>query len=114
MSRLYADENFPRAVVLELRVLGHDVLTALEAGQANQQIADPNVLAFACKLGRAVITNNRWHFVRLHRTTPSHEGIVVCKEDDDFIALAQRIHQALLLEATLVNKLIRIRRPPNP
>jgi hypothetical protein len=114
MIRLYADENFPRAVVLELRLLGHDVLTAHEAGQANQHIPDPDVLAFACKLGRAVITNNRWHFVRLHRTTPSHEGIVVCKEDQDFIALAQRIHQVLTQGADSVNKLIRIRKPPNP
>jgi len=40
MARLYADEDFPFPVVERLRQLGHDVRTALEAGQANQAIAD--------------------------------------------------------------------------
>jgi len=47
MARLYADENFPLPVVECLRLLGHDVLTAFEAGQAEQGIPDPLVLAFA-------------------------------------------------------------------
>ncbi len=34
MTHLYSDENFPRQVVEALRALGHDVLTALEAGNA--------------------------------------------------------------------------------
>lgn len=29
MARLYANENFPYAVVRELRALGHDVLTSV-------------------------------------------------------------------------------------
>jgi hypothetical protein len=94
MDALYADENFPRAVVEELRRLGHDVLTALEAGQENQRVPDPDVLAFAITLGRAVLTLNRRHFVRLHRQVPYHCGIVVCTPDADTGALAQRIHQA--------------------
>jgi hypothetical protein len=40
MARLYADEDFPFPVVERLRQLGHDVLTAFEAGQANQGIGD--------------------------------------------------------------------------
>jgi Domain of unknown function (DUF5615) len=36
MASLYADEDFPLPVVVDLRNLGHDVLTAHEAGQANQ------------------------------------------------------------------------------
>jgi hypothetical protein len=35
--RFYADENFPLAVVIELRKLGHDVLTTLEDERANQK-----------------------------------------------------------------------------
>jgi len=42
---LYADENFPLRVVEELRRLGHDVLTALEDGKANQAITDADLLA---------------------------------------------------------------------
>jgi Domain of unknown function (DUF5615) len=35
MAHLYADEQFPYAVVEYLRDLKHDVLTVQEAGQAN-------------------------------------------------------------------------------
>lgn len=35
MALLYADENFSYPVVKHLRLLGHDVLTAQEAGQAH-------------------------------------------------------------------------------
>lgn len=40
MADLYGDEDFSFAVVEELRKLGHDVLTAQEAGQGNQGAAD--------------------------------------------------------------------------
>ncbi len=46
MARLYSNENFPLPVVVELRRLGHDVLTVQEAGKANQEIPDDEVLAF--------------------------------------------------------------------
>lgn len=49
MSRLYTNENFRYSVVLRLRSLGHDVLTSLEAGNANQCIPDEDVLKFATK-----------------------------------------------------------------
>ena len=38
MANLYADENFDYGAVVELRLLGHDVLRAQAAGQANQGI----------------------------------------------------------------------------
>ena len=66
MTRLYADENFPLPVVIELRRLGHDVLTMPEAGQAGKAVSDEGVLAFARTEGRAVLTLNRKHFIRLH------------------------------------------------
>jgi Domain of unknown function (DUF5615) len=47
MARLYADEQYPLPVVEFLRALGHDVLTVQEAGKANQQIPDSDVLTFA-------------------------------------------------------------------
>ncbi|MBE9036923.1 DUF5615 family PIN-like protein [aff. Roholtiella sp. LEGE 12411] len=47
MARLYTDENFPLPVVEFLRIFGHDVLTAMNAGNANLRIPDENVLAFA-------------------------------------------------------------------
>jgi hypothetical protein len=47
MALLYADENFDHPLVVRLESLGHDVVTAQHAGQANQSIPDPQVLAFA-------------------------------------------------------------------
>jgi hypothetical protein len=114
MASLYADENFHFAAVEELRRLGHDVLTAQEAGQAGQKIPDPAVLAYVTRLGRAVLTHNRRHFIQLHKQTPVHGGIVVCTTDTDFLALAQRIHQALLTESPLDNKLVRVNKPATP
>lgn len=66
-----------------------------ETGQAGQAVTDEAVLAFAKVEGRAVLTLNRKHFVRLHCTDPEHAGIVVCTFDPDFIALARRIDEAL-------------------
>ena len=78
MAFLYTNENFPVRVTNALRALGHDVLTSQEAGQANQAIADAEVLRFAAAQGRALLTINRRDFSRLHRISPVHEGIVVC------------------------------------
>lgn len=43
MARFYSTGNFPRLTVVKLRELGHDVVTALEAGNANRRIADEAV-----------------------------------------------------------------------
>jgi hypothetical protein len=112
MARLYADENFDYPVVEQLRLLGHDVLTAQEAGQAQRCIPDPDVLAFALGQGRAVLTYNRRHFHTLHRQIAPHCGIITCTRDDDSVALAGRIDQAIQPLPTLDNQLIRIIRPP--
>jgi hypothetical protein len=56
---LYADEDFPHPAVDELRRLGHDVITAQEDGR--MATPDPDVLARAHALGRAVLTHNRRH-----------------------------------------------------
>jgi len=109
--RLYADENFPLRVVEELRRSGHDVLTALEDGQANQSITDDAVLARAITLGRAVLTLNRRHFKRLHRHQPHHAGIVICTEDPDRIGQAQRIDREIEATGELNGQLLRVYRP---
>ncbi len=111
MARFYADENFTGAAVLALRGLGHDVLTAREAGQADLGVPDELVLAFATATERAVLTFNRKHFIRLHRATPHHAGIVICTLTADSDGLAQRIHDAISDMDTLDGHLIRIYRP---
>ncbi len=111
MARLYSNENFPLPVVEELRRLGHDVLTVQEAGNANLEIPDDEVLAFAGAAGRAILTINRRDFIRLQRRQPQHAGIVVYTADLDFVRQAQRIHATLAATTALANQLIRVNRP---
>jgi hypothetical protein len=56
MARFYTNENIPAQVVAELRRLGHDVMTALDAGKANSAVPDEDVLAFAAA-GRRILLN---------------------------------------------------------
>lgn len=110
MAFLYSDENFPHPVVEKLRALGNDVLTAQDAGQANQRIPDDQVLAFATTLDRAVITHNRRDYIRLHRASAQHAGIIVCTHEPDVDGLARRIHESLATSPDLLGQLIRITR----
>jgi hypothetical protein len=91
--------------------LGHYVLTMPEAGEAGKALPDEVVLAQATAAGRAVLTPNRRHFVRLHASHPSHAGIVVCSFDADFPGQARRIHDAIVSEPTLAGRIVRVNRP---
>jgi predicted lactoylglutathione lyase len=113
MVRLYADENFELPVIKKLREKGYDILTALEAGNANQGIPDEDVLAFAIQENRAVITLNYNDFKNLHKQDSNHHGIVICistrrKEDRD--DLVERIDLALKDKESLDGELIRVNR----
>ena len=112
MASLYADENFPLPAVEALRQLGHDVLTAAEAGQAGHRIPDDVVLAYAHVLGRALLTHNRKDFRKLHNAGHAHSGLILCTEDTDFAALGSRIDVGLASAGELSGQLIRIIRPP--
>lgn len=111
MARLYANENFPQPVVQELRRLGHDVLTVVETGKAEQSWPDEAVLEFARSEGRAILTLNRKHFIKLHQQSPDHAGIVCCTFDPGFPGQAGRIHAAVSLCPDLRRQIIRINRP---
>lgn len=111
MARLYSNENFPLPVVEKLRALGHDVLTIQETGKADQAQPDDTVLEFATAENRAVLTLNRRHFIRLHRESPQHAGIIVCTVDPDFAGQADRIHKAISAQSSLNGQLIRVNRP---
>lgn len=112
MARFYTNENIPLPVVTELRRLGHDVLTSLDAGRANSAVPDAEVLAFAVAEGRILLTHNRRHFLRLHQhRTGDHAGIVLCTFDPDFPGQAQRIDAAIGAGSETMNKLVRVNRP---
>jgi len=111
VARLLADENFPLPVTDELRALGHEVVTLEGLGKSDQRLRDEEVLELATEQGRAVLTLNRRHFVRLHEEVPAHAGIVVCSLDVDFAGQAHRIAQALDAAASIAGRLFRINRP---
>ena len=110
-TKFYANENFDLQVVQFLREYGFDVLTSVEAGNANQRIPDDVVLQFATSQNRALLTFNRKDFFKLHKKDANHAGIVACTYDNQ--ALAARIQQATIQNEPLAKKVIRIYRP-NP
>src|SRR5687768_3754248 len=108
MARLLADENFPLPVVMALRLAGHDVRTAREAGLL--ATPDPVVLAAATTDARTVLTQDR-DYIRLHGQDPNHAGIVFVTRVDDVLATAARIDAAIVGRADLTGQLIRVYRP---
>lgn len=122
MVKLYSNENFPMDIVRQLRQLGYDVLTSYEAGQANQGIPDEDVLTFATQNERAVITLNRDDLITLHSSGISHNGIIICKTDRDYVGQTQTLHaylqgiesQSYAFALTLQNRLIRVKKQNQP
>ena len=110
MARLYTNENFPLPAAEYLRKLGHDVTTLLDDGRPNQGVPDQEVLARATALSRAVVTLNRSCFVRLHRQSAEHSGVIVCTADEP-VRLAERIHAAISEHRDLNGQLIRAFKP---
>lgn len=106
---LYADEDFPFPVVVELRRLGYDAITAQEDGHKSRP--DPIILARAHSLGRAILTYNRGDFERLDRQGVAHSGILSATHDSDFPGLAGRIH-VRLAGLSSGRWCVRVNRPP--
>ena len=109
--RFYADENIPLDTVIELRRLGHDVLTAYEDGRANNKVPDDEVLRRSTELGRILITINRQDFRRLHESGIVHSGIVICTLDLNFARQASGIETVCKNEETCEKELLRVHRP---
>ncbi|MBW4460689.1 MAG: DUF5615 family PIN-like protein [Nodosilinea sp. WJT8-NPBG4] len=115
MARFYSNENLPIDLVEALRQLNHDVLTSYEAGRANQNIPDQEVLAFATADRRCVVTLNRQDFIALHRSGTAHSGIIICKEDRDYQGQAQTLHSYVETSGQdLSDRLIRIQKQNQP
>ena len=108
MAKLYSNENFPQPVVDELRRLGHDVLTSLDAGKANQRIPDDEVVRYATENGRAILTLNRRHFHTQHQNSAVHAGIITCTVDANYAAFAARIHARVSAITDLSGQLVKV------
>ena len=95
-----------------LRQLGHDVQTLLQLGQAGLAVPDDEVLQLSTSLNRCLLTLNRKDFIKLHNQQQNHAGIVICKADADFIALAQRVDACLKSQKVPIEgQLLRVQRP---
>jgi predicted nuclease of predicted toxin-antitoxin system len=104
VAPFYSNENIALQLVTELRSLGHDVLTSLEAGNANAAVPDSEVLAFAAAEDRIIISNNRRHFLRLRRNrTGDYAGVVLRTFDPDFCRQAKEIHSAVTTTLKMKN-----------
>jgi predicted nuclease of predicted toxin-antitoxin system len=78
--RLYLDEDLSPRIAAALRAAGVDARSAHEEG--NVQLSDEMQLSHAAAGGRALVTRNARHFVRLAREAirrqRPHCGIVLC------------------------------------
>ena len=108
--RLYSNEILAIAMVEHLRSLDCDVLTSYDADRANQGIPDDEVLRFATAQNRTVITFNRDDFVALHRDGEHHAGIIVCKDDRDYLGQVTILYTYLQEVDSLDDRLIRIKK----
>jgi hypothetical protein len=113
MAALYSNENYPLGIVEHLRALGHDVLTARDAGNTGHGVPDAEVLAYASARARAVITYTRKHFFRLHAASGGqHAGIIACTFDPDEARQAGKVHQAIQAAGGgLAGQVLRVYRP---
>ena len=112
MEKLYANENFPRPVVLELRRLSYDVLTSQEAGRSDKKVSDAAVFVYAIAEQRIIITVNRKDFIKIHRENPEHFGIIVCTENPNIEVFAQCINKILTEnQGDCAGKLLRVYKP---
>ena len=110
MFKFYSNENFPIQMVRQLRLLGYDILTSYEVGQANQKIPDDQVLDYATNLGRIILTENRQDFIGLHHQVFHHAGIVICKADRDYEGKVNLLHEFFSQEVNtgMDDRLIRV------
>ena len=110
MAKLYADEQFPLAVVKLLQKMGHDIIRVQDVGKAGLKIPDLEVLNLATEENRAILTLNRTDFIKLHYRHPNHSGIIVCRDDRNWERMATRINEEISDFSSLKGKLIRVKR----
>jgi predicted nuclease of predicted toxin-antitoxin system len=106
----WRSENFPVKLVALLREMGHDVLTSREAGNANQRIPDADVLEFAAKSGRILLTLNRRDFIALHQKMPQHASLIVCMQNPNLRQQSEQIDRLIQETGNLAGKLVRVNR----
>lgn len=75
VSGLLLDEMYPPSLAAKLRAQGHDVVAVLEVEVGLVALSDEDVLAWAARHNRCVVTENVRDFARLAPVAP-HAGII--------------------------------------
>jgi hypothetical protein len=56
---------------------------------------DRTQLIYAVSQNRAIVTHNRKDFIRIHKVTPNHYGIIVCTQNPNNQKLAEKIDEKI-------------------
>lgn len=97
MIQLYLNENIEIEIAMRLRNHGYNVLTTLEAG--NAQYTDEKQLDYATRQERVILTHNRKHFKKLHLEWQSqdklHRGIITTGQLREMTEFERRLLRLL-------------------
>ncbi|MGW4151972.1 DUF5615 family PIN-like protein [Micromonospora chersina] len=108
MTGLLLDEMYPPALARRLRERDHDVLAALDLEVGLASRSDEDVLAWAARHQRCVVTENVADFARIAPSTP-HAGIV-------FVSARRfpRTRAGLVRLASALDAMLAAKRLPGP
>jgi len=107
MTKLYLDEDCSdKRLKKALIKLGYDVQTTPEAGNIGKD--DKAQLIYAISQNRAIVTHNRKDFLRIHKETPNHSGIIICTQNPNNQQLAEKINEKIINRDELTNLLLRV------
>jgi hypothetical protein len=76
LTGLLLDEMYPPALAQRLRDSGHDVLAVLDVEVGLASRSDEDVLAWAARSNRCVVTENVSDFARLASQGVAHSGLI--------------------------------------
>lgn len=76
LTGVLLDEMYPPALAKRLRDKGHDVLAALDVEVGLASRSDDDVLVWAARNNRCVVTENVSDFARLAAQGATHAGLV--------------------------------------
>lgn len=93
MIRFLVDESSGQAVVDHLRSLGYDVVAV---GEIMPQAADNQVIDFAFRERRVLISNDRDFGEKVFRDGRPHAGVVLLRLADESVTTKLRVLTALL------------------
>jgi Domain of unknown function (DUF5615) len=77
VTRVLLDETYPPSLAQRLRDVGHDVLAVPDVQVGLGSRSDDDVLAWAARNDRCVVTENVSDFARLAALGVTHAGIVL-------------------------------------